>query len=489
MAERHYFNANLAVKPFEKTCQLMRDFFEGEEYYRKNLIEWNAITFQGIIDNKENQDKTLSQCLQILIDKLCKQQYAINPQLRTNEVMNNKLVIACQGVPACRYAISSPAQDFPSMISKLQSSIVAWEKENPGVTAHTFHTDPSDTSETFYTDRRFQNRDRRQGRDQYQGRGRYQGRRPERGSNRYTRGRPGGRCFICSKEECRSWKHPEAEREKAREAYRSKFNDNTKGRFSDRGFDEKFRQYVAECEEEDDEDELDKAFESLVLDIELEVDSATPNKEEQHASAIYFTSLGELTSSEAAFTSNILANNAFTHSVILADCAKSIPAREPLLDSASEFSSYTSKVTSRYGKEVFMGIIVDTGASTKSTAGYNQFQALQKSSTPDMEVELDTSTKGQVKVQFGVGTALSLGTVYVCTPVGGVEFHIVEANTPFLLSLADMDRLRVYYDNIRDVLVTSTKEVPVVRRFGHAFLLSNSSLQSYLIESFEQNPC
>jgi hypothetical protein len=62
MAERHYFNANLAAKLFEKTCQLMRDF-EGDEYYRKNLVKWNAITFQGIIDDKENQDKTLSQCL------------------------------------------------------------------------------------------------------------------------------------------------------------------------------------------------------------------------------------------------------------------------------------------------------------------------------------------------------------------------------------------------------------------------------------------
>jgi hypothetical protein len=81
--------------------------------------------------------------------------------------MNNKLVIACQGVPACRYAVSGPAQDFPSMISKLQSSIVAWEKENPSVTPHTFYTDPSTTSETFYTDRRFQSRDRHQGRGRY----------------------------------------------------------------------------------------------------------------------------------------------------------------------------------------------------------------------------------------------------------------------------------------------------------------------------------
>jgi hypothetical protein len=134
-----------------------------------------------------------------------------------------------------------------------------------------------------------------------------------------------------------------------------------------------------------------------------------------------------------------------------------------------------------------MGIIVDTGVSTKSTAGYSQFQALQKSNL-DIRVKLDTSTKGQVKVQFRVGVASSISTVHVCTLVRNVEFHVVEANMPFLLSLADMDRLRVYYDNIRDVLVTGTKEVPVVRRFRHAFLLSYSSLQSYLIQSFEQNP-
>ena len=105
-----------------------------------------------------------------------------------------------------------------------------------------------------------------------------------------------------------------------------------------------------------------------------------------------------------------------------------------------------------------------------------------------MELELDTSTKGQVTVQFGVGSATSIGTANVNTPVGEVQFHIVEANTPFLLCLADMDRLQMYYNNIRDVLVTRTKEVPVVRRYGHAFLLCNSSTQTYLLESLDQNP-
>jgi hypothetical protein len=71
----------------------MRNFFEGPEYYRKNLIEWNAVTLQSVIN--ENPEKSVSQCLQLLIDKLCKQQHAIDIELRTPRILTNKLVTAC----------------------------------------------------------------------------------------------------------------------------------------------------------------------------------------------------------------------------------------------------------------------------------------------------------------------------------------------------------------------------------------------------------
>jgi hypothetical protein len=58
------------------------------------------------------------------------------------------------------------------------------------------------------------------------------------------------------------------------------------------------------------------------------------------------------------------------------------------------------------------------------------------------------------------------------------------AKTPFLLSLADMDGLGVYFNNLTNTLVTSKGNVPVVRRFGHSFLLWNRPLQSFISESF-----
>jgi hypothetical protein len=47
----------------------------------------------------------------------------------------------------------------------------------------------------------------------------------------------------------------------------------------------------------------------------------------------------------------------------------------------------------------------------------------------------------------------------------------------------------VYYNNIRDILVTRTREILIVRYFGYIFLLYNSFLQVYFSKLFESNPC
>jgi hypothetical protein len=82
--------------------------------------------------------------------------------------------------------------------------------------------------------------------------------------------------------------------------------------------------------------------------------------------------------------------------------------------------------------------MVDTGVSKKSTVGYGQFQALQR---VNQTIRLDTLTKGQVSVQFGIGIASSIRTVEVNSLIGKVHFHVVYADTPFLLCLADIDSL------------------------------------------------
>jgi len=48
---------------------------------------------------------------------------------------------------------------------------------------------------------------------------------------------------------------------------------------------------------------------------------------------------------------------------------------------------------------------------------------------------------GAVNVQFGIGLTALIKLVTVKTLIGLVNFYIVKADTPFLLCLADMDRL------------------------------------------------
>jgi len=44
-------------------------------------------------------------------------------------------------------------------------------------------------------------------------------------------------------------------------------------------------------------------------------------------------------------------------------------------------------------------------------------------------------------VQFGIRIATSIRTADIITPIGKIQFYIIYTDTPFLLYLADIDRL------------------------------------------------
>lgn len=104
---------------------------------------------------------------------------------------------------------------------------------------------------------------------------------------------------------------------------------------------------------------------------------------------------------------------------------------------------------SRYSSETFQGIMPDTGASGISTAGYPQYLALQKLNP---KVQLDETTRGR-EIKFGKGIASTKGTIQVPTPLGIITFHVVAADTPFLLCIQDMDRVGAYFQNLENIIV------------------------------------
>src|SRR6266581_4062797 len=102
--------------------------------------------------------------------------------------------------------------------------------------------------------------------------------------------------------------------------------------------------------------------------------------------------------------------------------------------------------------------MINTKTLKRSTAGYRQYFAYRKI----YNTIINTSKAGVINVQFGIGSTPSIGSITVNTPIGNIKFYIVKADTPFLLYLANIDILKVYYNNLKNVLVTLTKSVPVV---------------------------
>jgi len=95
--------------------------------------------------------------------------------------------------------------------------------------------------------------------------------------------------------------------------------------------------------------------------------------------------------------------------------------------------------TERYTPKEFYSIIIDIGASKKSTIGYGQY--LVYKTTVNNNTDINTIQAGAVNIQFGIGSTALIRLVAVKTLIGLVNFYIVKADTPFLLCLVDMDRL------------------------------------------------
>jgi len=93
---------------------------------------------------------------------------------------------------------------------------------------------------------------------------------------------------------------------------------------------------------------------------------------------------------EATFISVELANKACIYLLTALELTTEFTT-EPYIE--TDLFAYSTAITIalQYTLIVFIGIIINIGASRKSTAGYGQFQALQ---AVDKSVSLNTSTKG-----------------------------------------------------------------------------------------------
>jgi hypothetical protein len=111
---------------FDEVCFSMRNYFEDAEYRRSILFKWNNLTLKSIMIKSENEDKSVEECLQLLIKQLRHLQHDLNSELRSEKFIHNKLINACQDVFVCQYVCFKFSDSLIDLINDLKSSIITY---------------------------------------------------------------------------------------------------------------------------------------------------------------------------------------------------------------------------------------------------------------------------------------------------------------------------------------------------------------------------
>jgi hypothetical protein len=128
---------------------------------------------------------------------------------------------------------------------------------------------------------------------------------------------------------------------------------------------------------------------------------------------------------------------------------------------------FTYIIIDRYTFDVFYDIMIDSSASIRSIVDYEQYLAFIK----NISIDLNRTKAEAVNVQFEIESISSVESLTIDISMRLVKFHVIKADTSFLLSLADMNRLKVYFNNVENLLVDTIKALSIIRRFYHGFLL------------------
>ena len=206
---------------------------------------------------------------------------------------------------------------------------------------------------------------------------------------------------------------------------------------------------------------MNQFFENLTISASASNDE-TFNVHTTHNAEVneqFIISLDVLDASESSAATKVLANDTFKHRFILSDEIFSI-ASVPYVFNAS--------IDSRYDFSKFKSLLIDSGAATRSTEDMGQLKTLQKF---DSTIKFDTSTVGSANFIFDMNSTGSIESINLNTSIGLIIFHIVQINIFFSLCFVDLDRVNVYFNNVNNRIIQMNRFYPVIRRYGHVFLM------------------
>jgi hypothetical protein len=246
-----YYYSNTSIDTliiFDEVCFSMRNYFEDAEYRRDILFKWNNLILKSMMTSNEN--KSVEECLQLLIKQLRHLQHDLNSKLRSKKLIHNKLINACQNVFAYQYACFKFSDSLIDLINDLKSLIIIYQKTNLII----------ETFEAFFIDKRY-----------------HKNFSPQINQNRRFQNRSKRKCFVCQKEECWFTKHSKDEREIVKQKFKNHFFNQMNKRIDQYIFEYEETNLSSFYSEDGFDTDLDLIDEMKTLIIDLSILSSLLN--------------------------------------------------------------------------------------------------------------------------------------------------------------------------------------------------------------------
>jgi hypothetical protein len=472
----HFYVNEYENITFDKFRVDMKRFFEEFEWKRLNLTKWQFIHINNII--VANSNLSLIECLQKLCTDLNDTQKELNSDYHDSNHMRKILIRACRDHSILSIKLHNSSSNASSLINSFYINIINFESINKKRNTYlqSINVDISECDhincahEHNFIDRQYRResinyRDNRKFLINFRFRDKF--------SIRFSK-----ICFVCDKSNYWSINHSKKEREDSKKRFA---NRNSKWK-SHSKFQRRLKQFIFEIEDNQKDDFIAQFLKELIIDINISIDNISiidfVIEEIDSESKTYFIAVDSIDDSKTiAAIIIMLADKTFKHRLI---------SMNNITFSANSISyNYNVFIVSKYDDRDFKSILIDHDAADYLFENIEQFTILQRIN----KTSLILNKKRIISFKFEIDEISFIDIVDLKISVDVITFHIVLVHTSFLLCLVDMNRLRLYFNNLINMLieersinkVLSRKELYAthsnqIKRFQIQILMSSKSL-------------
>ncbi len=206
------------------------------------------------------------------------------------------------------------------------------------------------------------------------------------------------------------------------------------------------KQFITEIEDNQKDDFTAQFFEKLIIDIDFSIDNISITdfviEEFDSESKTYFIAVDSIDDSKTiAAIIIMLADKTFKHRLI--------STNNIIVFSNTISYNYNVFIVSRYDDREFKNILIDHDVANHSSKDIEQFTILQRIS----KTSLILNKKRIISFRFDIEKIFSIDTINLKISVDVIIFHIVFVHISFLLCLVDMNRLRLYFNNLINMFI------------------------------------